>query len=246
VQERLNIVNETLAKASVDLLHFTISFMISFLCFAVMGCVMFGFKMTEFKTVTDAFHALFNMSIGDTGLWEEMRSIHPIAGTVYQYVFFLFMGFTMINIFLAIIMDSYAEVVGEARSRGAHTILHDLNKAQVRVKSLCCVGCIPKAVRCSTAGLGRLCNFEEKPVPVLHDGNGYASELPRGRKTSARSLRGRSHGKGVANGFRSCRPIGAVAGPLLKRCFYFCFARRKTARTWNLLRSYSSKKSDRS
>eukprot|EP01043_Picozoa_sp_COSAG02_P041404 COSAG02_NODE_3428_length_6761_cov_2.354398_5_plen_150_part_00 len=108
--------------------------MISFLCFAVMGCVMFGFKMTEFKTVTDAFHALFNMSIGDTGLWEEMRRIHPLAGTVYQYVFFLFMGFTMINIFLAIIMDSYAEVVGEARSRGAHTILHDLNKAQVRVK----------------------------------------------------------------------------------------------------------------
>jgi hypothetical protein len=34
-----------------------------------------------------------------------------------RYVFFLFMGFTMINIFLAIIMDSYAEVVGEARTR---------------------------------------------------------------------------------------------------------------------------------
>ena len=118
------------SQASVDLLHFTISFMLSFACFAVMGCVMFGFKMTQFKSVMDAFHALFNISIGDTSLWEEMRAIHPVAGTLYQYVFFLFMGFTMINIFLAIIMDSYAEVVGEARSRGAHTILHDMNKAQ--------------------------------------------------------------------------------------------------------------------
>ena len=40
VQERLNIVNQTLAKAAPDLLHFTISFLLSFLCFAVMGCVM--------------------------------------------------------------------------------------------------------------------------------------------------------------------------------------------------------------
>jgi len=56
------------------------------------------------------------MSIGDTGLWPEMRVHHPIAGVVYCYVFFLFMGFTMVNIFLAIIMDSYADVVGEARA----------------------------------------------------------------------------------------------------------------------------------
>ena len=36
----------------------------------------------------------------------------------------------MINIFLAIIMDSYAEVVGEARSEGSHTIMQDMRKAQ--------------------------------------------------------------------------------------------------------------------
>lgn len=130
VQERLNIVNQTLVKAAVDLMHFTLSFMMCFFCFAVMGCVMFGFKMTEFKSITDAFHALFNMSIGDTGLWAEMRLIHPYAGVMYQYIFFLFMGFTMINIFLAIIMDAYAEVVGEARAVGAHTIMHDFTKAR--------------------------------------------------------------------------------------------------------------------
>ena len=92
-QERLNIVNETLAKAFVDLAHFLITCFISFLCFAVMGCVMFGFKMTEFKSVANAFHALFNMSIGDTGLWEEMRIYYPIAGMLYQYSFFVLMGF---------------------------------------------------------------------------------------------------------------------------------------------------------
>lgn len=127
---RLNIVNETLSHAAVDLFHFTLSFMVCFFCFAVMGCCMFGFKMTEFKTITHAFHTLFNMSIGDTSQWEQMRLIHPFFGMVYQYVFFLFMGFTMINIFLAIIMDSYAEVVGEARAKGAHTINHDIIKAR--------------------------------------------------------------------------------------------------------------------
>lgn len=87
VQERLNIVNETLSHAAVDLFHFTLSFMMCFFCFAVMGCCMFGFKMTEFKTVAHAFHSLFNMSIGDTSLWEQMRLIHPVAGIFYQYVF---------------------------------------------------------------------------------------------------------------------------------------------------------------
>ena len=130
VQERLNIINETLAKAAIDLLHFLIALLLSYVCFAVMGCVMFGFKMTEFKSVTDALHALFNMSIGDTGLWEEMRAIHGMWGILYQYTFFVFMSFIMINIFLAIIMDSYAEVVGEARSQGAHTIMQDMRKAQ--------------------------------------------------------------------------------------------------------------------
>jgi hypothetical protein len=49
--------------------------------------------MTEFKSVANAFHALFNMSIGDTGLWEEMRIYYPIAGMLYQYSFFVLMGF---------------------------------------------------------------------------------------------------------------------------------------------------------
>ena len=89
-----------------------------------------GFKMTQFKSPMDALHTLFNMSIGDTGTWEEMRAIHGWWGVLYQYTFFVFMGFIMINIFLAIIMDSYAEVVGEARSQGAHTIMQDMRKAQ--------------------------------------------------------------------------------------------------------------------
>ena len=130
VQERLNIINETLITAANDLLHFTITFMLSLLCFAVMGCVLFGFKMTEFKTIGDAFHALFVMSMGEVDLWEEMREHHPKAGVVYQYTFMMFMGFTMFNVALAIIMDSYSEVVQKARSKGAHTILHDWRKGQ--------------------------------------------------------------------------------------------------------------------
>jgi flagellar motor component MotA len=65
IQERLMIINNTLKSAVMDLLHFIFSFMLTFVCFAVMGCVMFGFKMKEFKDVQSAFHTLFRYSLAE-------------------------------------------------------------------------------------------------------------------------------------------------------------------------------------
>ena len=48
-----------------------------------------------------------------------MREMYPIFGGVFQYTFYFFVGMTMVNITLAIIMDSYAEVMAEARREGA-------------------------------------------------------------------------------------------------------------------------------
>jgi hypothetical protein len=47
------ITNNTLKSAMMDLVHFVFSFMLTFICFSVMGCVMFGFKMKGFKDVRD-------------------------------------------------------------------------------------------------------------------------------------------------------------------------------------------------
>jgi hypothetical protein len=62
--------------------------------------------------------ALFSISIGDNESFEAMRKIHSTSGIVFQYTFLIFQGFIMINIFLAIIVDSYAEVTSAAKARG--------------------------------------------------------------------------------------------------------------------------------
>ena len=131
VQERLQIVNETLALASVDLIHFLVSFGLSFYMFAVMASLLFGYKMEEFRSVTMSLHTLFEMAVmGSTDTWPQMREMYPIFGVVFQYTFYFFVGMTMVNITLAIIMDSYAEVMAEARREGSHTIADDFHKAR--------------------------------------------------------------------------------------------------------------------
>ena len=47
-----------------------------------------------------------------------------------EQVFIFFMGYVMVNVFLAIIMDAYAQVMGKARLKGAATIGDDIKRAR--------------------------------------------------------------------------------------------------------------------
>eukprot|EP01050_Picozoa_sp_SAG11_P014315 SAG11_NODE_1748_length_4320_cov_19.924899_3_plen_265_part_00 len=124
------LVNQTLSNALVDVAHFMISFLAAFACFSLCATVMFGLKMKAFSNPSNSFHSLFEIATGDYTNLEEMRNLYPGGmGMLFQYTFIFFMGFVMVNIFLAIIMDAYANVMTNARTTGAATLADDYSRA---------------------------------------------------------------------------------------------------------------------
>ena len=122
---------QTLAGAAVDIIHFLFTFFVAFFCFALTATVMFGLKMQAFHTIAQSSHSLFAIANGDYTHLEQMRKLYPGGmGALYQYVFIFFMGYVMVNVFLAIIMDAYGQVMGDARTTGAATIMDDVARAR--------------------------------------------------------------------------------------------------------------------
>ena len=77
VQDRLMVVNRTLAGAATDIGHFMITFVVAYFCFALCGMVMFGLKMKPFRDLSTSAHTLFEIANGDYEHLEEMRFHYP-------------------------------------------------------------------------------------------------------------------------------------------------------------------------
>ena len=93
VQDRLMVVNKTLAGAAVDIVHFLVTFFVAFLCFSLCATVMFGLKMKAFHSIMASSHSLFAIANGDYEHLAEMRRHYPGGmGAMYTYVFIFFMG----------------------------------------------------------------------------------------------------------------------------------------------------------
>ena len=87
VQDRLMVVFETLRSSSVDIVHFFVTFGVSFFCFSLTATVMFGLKMKSFHTIASSSHSLFAIANGDYTHLEEMRKQYPAGmGALYTYV----------------------------------------------------------------------------------------------------------------------------------------------------------------
>ena len=122
-QPRLQIVNKTLAASTVNLYHFTIIFFVIFVGFAVIGNIMFGGQYRDFHTILNSMQALFEtISSGNYGEGPTICNsllVYPnnaIMGIIYfiSWVFICIM--VLLNVFVAILMDSYAEAVDEGKS----------------------------------------------------------------------------------------------------------------------------------
>lgn len=99
----------TLASCAKDLAGFAVMFFIIFLAFAQLGYLIFGTQVKDFSCFEYAVYTLFRIILGDfdfTSLEEANRVLGPIFFILY--VFFVF--FVLLNMFLAIINDTYSEV----------------------------------------------------------------------------------------------------------------------------------------
>jgi len=108
---RLNIVVMTMTSAAVDIIHFFIVFMTIFCVFSLMASLIFGPKMIEFSTQMRAFFYCWRILLGEWDL-EPMEGVDYYFANIWFNAFQIMVMMILLNIMLAIIMDTYSGVVG--------------------------------------------------------------------------------------------------------------------------------------
>lgn len=105
----MTLLSRTLSQCAGDILGYTVMFFIVFLAYAQFGYLVFGPTTFGFHTFGDSIYSLFRIILGDFDFYALIRAdrvVGPIFFVTYVFVVF----FILINVFLAVINDSYVEV----------------------------------------------------------------------------------------------------------------------------------------
>ncbi|XP_068574232.1 polycystin-2-like protein 1 [Cebidichthys violaceus] len=104
--------SSTLGRCAKDILGFAIMFFIVFFAYAQLGYLLFGTEVESFSTFVKCIFTQFRIILGDFD-YDAIDRANRVLGPIYfvTYVFFVF--FVLLNMFLAIINDTYSEVKEE-------------------------------------------------------------------------------------------------------------------------------------
>ncbi len=113
----MNQLSETLGRCTKDLVGFSVMFFIVFFAYVQLGYLLFGSQIFDYSSISNAMFALFRTILGDFD-FIGLQTAAPTLGPIFfiSYIFFVF--FVLINMFLAIINDTYAGVKGEISEGG--------------------------------------------------------------------------------------------------------------------------------
>lgn len=143
----MNQLSETLSRSAKDLGGFFIMFAIVFLAYTQLGFLIFGSQVKDFSQFEKCIYTLFRIILGDFN-FHQLEDAHRILGPIFfiTYVFFVF--FVLLNMFLAIINDTYSEVkadlstqesefdLGAFLKKGYTNMLTKMNLKKDRLKDI--------------------------------------------------------------------------------------------------------------
>ncbi|CAF2671199.1 unnamed protein product [Rotaria sp. Silwood2] len=171
--------SETLAKCARDISGFAIMFFIIFFAYAQLGYLTFGIQVESFRAFQYSVYTLFLIILGIFD-FQSLQQAHRVLGPLFflTYVFFVF--FVLLNMFLAIINDTYVEVKIELRNKKNEFELSDFVKrgyAKMRERLTVKrdrIADIRKALSLADLNRDRLLEFDEWRTEMKS--RGYAEE----------------------------------------------------------------------
>ncbi|KAM4810021.1 polycystin-2 [Rhinophrynus dorsalis] len=128
----------TMSRCTKDMLGFAVMFFIVFLAYAQFAYLVFGTQVHDFSTFQDCIFTQFLILMGDFN-FSEVEESNRILGPIYFTTFVFFMFFILLNMFLAIMNDTYTEVKTDMAQQKSEMELTDLikkglYKAMVKLK----------------------------------------------------------------------------------------------------------------
>ncbi|XP_061130484.1 polycystin-2 [Syngnathus typhle] len=128
----------TLSRCAKDLVGFAIMFFIIFLAYAQLAYLLFGTQVDDFSSLQSSIFTQFRIILGDFE-FSEIEEANPVLGPVYFTTFVFFIFFILMNMFLAIINDTYSEVKADMSQQRSDMEMSDLikkgcNKALMKLR----------------------------------------------------------------------------------------------------------------
>ncbi|BFZ03163.1 hypothetical protein BsWGS_06202 [Bradybaena similaris] len=158
--------SSTLERCAKDLAGFFVMFIIIFLAFTQLGYLLFGAQVKDFSSFDNSFFTLFRIILGDFD-FNQLEEANRILGPIFFMLFVFFVFFVLINMFLAIINDTYSEVKSDmANSKNEFEIadyfkkgyLNLLSKLHIKQEKIVD---IQKALQTADINQDRLLDFDE-------------------------------------------------------------------------------------
>ena len=119
--------SSTLSRCAKDLAGFAVMFFIVFLAFAQLGYLIFGTQVETFSTFSDSLFTLFRIILGDFD-FVSLEQANRVLGPMFFILYVFFVFFVLINMFLAIINDTYAEVKESTANQKSEFEISDFMK----------------------------------------------------------------------------------------------------------------------
>ena len=129
------VLGKTLARISGPISGFCLPFFFAFIAFGLFAFSVFGTELQDYSTFQMTMVTQFSMTLGDFD-FEALVMTNPLLGPLYFFAFVGMNVFILMNVFLAIINDSYAEVQEEeADTKNEYDILEYIaEQIQLKVK----------------------------------------------------------------------------------------------------------------
>ena len=109
LQRNLHLLRESIIRGLSDLGNFTGMLLIILIGFAVAGNNIFGQENIEYIDLLQSSITLFLMILGEFD-FDEIYRVNAVAAYIFFLVFQIFIFLIMVNIFLAILNDSYLAI----------------------------------------------------------------------------------------------------------------------------------------
>uniref|UniRef100_T1INT4 EF-hand domain-containing protein n=1 Tax=Strigamia maritima TaxID=126957 RepID=T1INT4_STRMM len=119
--------SSTLRRSSKDVGGFSVMFCIVFFAYAQLGYLLFGTQIEDFSSLFNASFTLLRTILGDFNFL-DIQHANRLLGPIFFITYVFFVYFVLLNMFLAIINDTYSEVKGELSQEAGQLELGDFLK----------------------------------------------------------------------------------------------------------------------
>lgn len=168
-QPRLAIVNQTLQKAAPDLFHFLLMFVTFIYGFSVITHILFGPQLIFFASISESMATTFTYMLTAAPNQAAVANVDGEMAVVWYLCFMIIVTIILLNVLLAILVDSYMaakeeelehwqELGYEELPRHVVEEIEDKGRGDGGVR-VCC-SCLPRLnhppVPCEVLGIGQL------------------------------------------------------------------------------------------